>query len=134
MFIYTTATSRSDLEGILALQKKNLPNILTPEEIRSQGFVTVMHSFIDLENLNNIENHVIARHQGVVIAYLLAMTRISGFDIPLLQPMFEMFSKVSFSDKKIAGFNYLVVGQVCVDKKFRGQGVLDSCYAYYKKE
>ncbi|HEX4371927.1 MAG TPA: GNAT family N-acetyltransferase [Puia sp.] len=133
MIIYKTANSKNDLEGILDLQKANLAQSLTPDEIENQGFVTVHHSYEQLEKLNNIEKHVIAKDDDRVIGYLLAMTQKSKHDIPVLVPMFDAFNAIFYKEKKIAEYNYIVVGQVCVDKSYRGQGILDDCYDAYKK-
>ncbi len=133
MIVYTTCNSQADLSGILKLQKANLANALTAEEIQSQGFVTVSHQLKDLENLNSIEKHVIAKDDDEVIAYLLAMTPASKFDLPILIPMFEVFGKIRWMTELVSDFNYLVVGQVCVSKNYRGQSILDQCYAKYKE-
>lgn len=133
MIEYIRAASVRDLEGILVLQKQNLPSALTTEEIQSQGFLTVIHSLEELKKLNEIEPHIIAKENGVVVAYLLAMTARSENDLPVLQPMFQMFRRVSFAGQPIASYNYLVVGQVCVAKSHRGQGVLDGCYSFYRE-
>lgn len=132
MLQYTSATTKDDLKGILALQKQNLATALPDEEKQSQGFVTVVHSLDDLERLNNIEKHVIAKEGESVMAYLLAMTEASKEDIPVLRPMFAVFEELSFAGKPLSHFRYIVVGQVCVDKRYRGKGVLDNCYAFYK--
>ena len=132
MIIYTTSRSDKDLLDILELQKINLPINLTKEEIQSQGFVTVLHSFEDLKKMNGIEQSIIAKENDKVIAYLLAMTEKSRSDIPALAPMFENFSKIDFWGKKIADYHYLVVGQVCVAREYRGKAVIDNCYATYK--
>ena len=134
MIDYTTADTENDLGGILRLQKSNLPVNLSDDEIRSQGFVTVIHSYADLLKLNNIEPHIIAKDNGQVIAYLLAMTKQSGHDIPVLIPMFMIFEEVIFGGKMISDYNYMVVGQVCVDKQYRGQGILDKCYWRYREQ
>jgi L-amino acid N-acyltransferase YncA len=133
MTIYTTAESKSDLKGILSLQKENLAQGLTRDEIKSQGFVTVCHSYDQLKKMNDHENHVIAKDNDKVVAYVLAMTQHSRFDIPILLPMFEAFGAISYKGKKITDYNYLIVGQVCIDKAYRGQGLFDNCYAAYKK-
>ena len=134
MIEFATSKSRDELLGILNLQKKNLSDALTKDEIISQGFVTVNHSYDQLKNLNDIENHIIAKDNGKVIAYLLAMTQQSRSDIPVLVPIFERFEKISFLNKLISDYNYIVVGQVCVDKSYRGKGILDNCYAAYKNQ
>ena len=130
--IYTTSKSEQDLAGIIELQKNNVAANLTAEEISNQGFVTVIHSLADLAKMNNIEQHIICKHKEKVIAYLLAMTAKSKNDIPILIPMFEIFKEVFYMGRPVSNYNYIVVGQVCVDKDYRGQGVLDRCYDTYK--
>jgi hypothetical protein len=129
---YTTSKSATDLFGIIELQKNNLPTNLTKEEISSQGFVTVIHSLPQLEKMNSIEQHVICKAGDKVIAYLLAMTKECKNDLPILVPMFKMFYEIPYGRKMLSGCNYIVVGQVCVDKPYRGLGVLDRCYQEYK--
>ncbi|MCG9970924.1 GNAT family N-acetyltransferase [Christiangramia crocea] len=132
MINYRTGESEADLRGILDLQKQNLRQNLSLEEITTQGFVTVQHSFEQLYNLNQTEKHVIAEYNGQVIAYLLAMTIISEHEVPVLRPMFERFKELIINNRGITSYNYLVVGQVCVAKEYRGKGVLFSCYKAYK--
>lgn len=131
--IFTKAENPSDLEEILALQKRNLAISLSREEIDEQGFVTVDHSYAQLQRLNELEKQVVAKYNGVVVGYLLAMTIASRWDIPILQPMFAEFEKLFFEGKKIGEYHYLVVGQVCIDRAFRGKGILDDCYAAYRE-
>jgi L-amino acid N-acyltransferase YncA len=130
---YTKCNSQNDLEGILTLQKANLSRALSADEIQSQGFVTVDHTFDMLKSLNDLERHVIAKHNSKVVGYVLAMTKQSRFDIPVLIPMFDVFDLVSYKNKKISAYNYIIVGQVCVDKNYRGAGIFDNCYAAYRK-
>ena len=131
MIVYTSSQNDKDLNGILNLQRNNLARNLPQEEIQSQGFVTVLHTLEDLRKMNSIEQHIIAKDNDTVIAYLLAMTEKSKFDIPVLVPMFELFESIRYKNKLLSEYNYMVVGQVCVDKKYRGQGVLDKCYDLY---
>ncbi|MEP6677179.1 MAG: GNAT family N-acetyltransferase [Ferruginibacter sp.] len=131
--VFKTCSDEKELLGILHLQKENLPVNLSPEEIISQGFVTVLHSLKDLQQMNHIEQHIIAKSDDIVIAYLLAMTVKSSNAIPILIPMFDMFSKIEYGGKPVASYQYIVVGQVCVDKNYRGQGILDECYVAYKE-
>lgn len=132
--VYTTSKSKKDLSGIIELQKNNLAVNLTTDEILSQGFVTVIHSLEDLQHMNAIEQHIICKDDEIVVAYLLAMTPQSQKDIPVLIPMFELFKTVLHKGKAVSLYNYIVVGQVCVDKAYRGQGILDKCYEAYKKQ
>jgi ribosomal protein S18 acetylase RimI-like enzyme len=133
MIIYKTADKQSELEGILSLQKINLTESLSTEEVQSQGFVTVNHTYEQLKKLNDYEKHIIAKDGDKVIGYTLAMTQNSKSDIPILIPMFNIFNEVMYAGKKINAYTYIVVGQVCIDKAYRGQGIVDNCYTAYKK-
>ena len=133
MINYTTSASIIDLEGIVALQKANLAQHLTQEEIKTQGFVTVHHSFEQLKRLNDQEKHIIAKDNDRIVGYVLAMTKFSKFELPILIPMFNEFEIILYKNKIIAEYNYIVVGQVCIQKEFRGQGIVANCYAAYKK-
>lgn len=134
MITYVPASTDTELLGILKLQQANLPTALTAEETQSQGFVTVQHTLADLRKLNDIEPHLIAKDGSTVVAHLLAMTQQSKLDIPVLVPMFELFDKISYKNRRISDYNYLVVGQACVDKKYRGQGIFDASYLAYRKQ
>lgn len=133
MIAFMQADSKKDLEGILHLQKANLATNLSAVERQSQGFVTVMHTYEQLSKLNDDEKHIVAKDNDTVVGYLLAMTQKSKSDIPVLIPMFNIFNELFVNGRSIADHTYIVVGQVCIDKLYRGQGLLDQCYAAYKK-
>jgi GNAT superfamily N-acetyltransferase len=133
MISYSTSNTKEELEGILKLQQSNLPQGLTVDEIQSQGFVTVKHTYEVLKKMNELEKHVIAKDDETVIGYCLAMTKQSKFDIPVLVPMFNVFDEMVYKEKIVSTLRYIVVGQVCVDKNYRGQGIFDNCYAAYKE-
>jgi hypothetical protein len=133
LLAYTTAEDDRSLLGILDLQKRNLLTNLHEDEMRTHGFVTVLHSIEDLRKMNAIERHVIAVENEKVVAYLLAMTQASRNDIPVLLPMFDMIETIVFQGRPLSASSYIVVGQACVDKAFRGQGVFDAIYAHYAR-
>jgi hypothetical protein len=132
MLEYKRVSTDRELYQLLDLQKRNLKSNLTPEEINLQGFVTVNHSFEDIQKMHSIAPSVIAKDGDEVVAYAIAMTEASKADIPILVPMFDMFAQIDYLSKKITEYNYMVVGQVCVDYKYRGQKVFDNTYGYYK--
>jgi len=131
--VYTTSKTERDLAGVVELQKKNLQGSLSPEEIASQGFVTVVHTLDALRKMNDLEQHIICKDGDQVVAYMLAMTVDCKDDFPVLQPMFALLDSVSFEGRKISNYRYIVVGQVCIAKAYRGQGVFDRCYEEYKR-
>lgn len=133
MITHTAASTDRDLSEILDLQQRNLRESLTADDISSQGFVTVQHSFTDLRKLNEQEQHQVIKAEGKVVGYILAMTEKSKADIPILVPMFELFERVLYRGKSISAYKYMVVGQVCVAADFRGKGLFDEAYAAYRE-
>ena len=142
MITYKAVESENELRQILSLQKKNLIENLSKEQIDSQGFVTVNHDFETLAKMNNLEKSIIAKDlakdlaqdEGAVIGYLLAMRPELRNDIPVLVPMFNIFDKLEYKNRKLSEYNYIVVGQVCIADGYRGKGILDESYAEYKSQ
>ena len=132
MILFNLANDSSDLQGILDLQKANLKTELTAENIEKEGFVTVLHTYDELYQLNAIEKHTVAKVGETVVGYALAMTKKSKNDILVLAPMFDLFSSLVYKKKLVSQYNYIVVGQVCVAKNYRGQAVFDGLYENYK--
>ncbi len=132
MIEFTRTKTKQDLWGILALQKENLIQNISEEEKKSQGFVMVQHSHDIMESLHSIEPHIIAKDGHLVAAYCLAMTKHSRKDIPMLIPMFEQFDILDYKGKKVSEYNYMSVGQVCVGKAYRGQGIFQQLYETYR--
>ncbi|GAA0879120.1 hypothetical protein GCM10009119_20880 [Algoriphagus jejuensis] len=131
MIQFKPAESPEELQGILGLQHSNLPKNISATEKSEQGFVTVNHSYEQLLEMNAIAPHLIAKEDGRVIGYVLAMTKASKALVPVLVPMFRQFDRVNFGGKLVADFDYMVIGQICVDKNHRGQGIFDRMYEAY---
>lgn len=120
---YTQAHHRQELEQILSLQQRNLPDRLSANEKLEEGFLTVRHTLPQLQRMNEACAHIIARNGNQVVGYALCMHPSFGGEIPVLEPMF-----VQLKQLLPAKCRYMVMGQVCVDKAFRGQGVFRGLY------
>ena len=131
MIHFKPAESPEELEGILSLQRSNLPKNITAAEKSEQGFVTVNHSFEQLAEMNAIAPHLIAKDGEQVVGYILAMSKASKALVPVLVPMFNQFDGLNFGGKPVSSLEYLVIGQICVDKSYRGQGIFDRMYSAY---
>lgn len=132
MITICKAETKADLKGILDLQQKNLSENISLEEKLEQGFVRVQHNLELLELLNSIERHVIAKDKDLVAAYVLAMTKKSRNDVPMLVPMFQQLDNLTYKGKNVSEYNYMVVGQVCIGKNYRGIGLFASCFEVYR--
>lgn len=133
MFTYQLSETEEDLRGIIQLQLENHKDHIDEKTKAEQGFVTVKHSYQDMKSLNDIEKHIIAKKDDKVVAYVLAMTKESRDLIPVLVPFFDTLDNLSFEEKKISEYKYMVVGQVCVGEVARGKGTFSKAYDEYRK-
>lgn len=122
------ATTDTHLQGIIDLQQANLPKHISAEESRSQGFVTVEHDMEILRRMNSPHPHIIAVDDDRVVGYCLTMMSDLRHDIPVLAPMFDMIDELITPDSAYAGMTYFAMGQVCVAKSHRGEGLFYKMY------
>ncbi|RYU95667.1 GNAT family N-acetyltransferase [Emticicia agri] len=132
--IITTVQSEADVRGILALQQKNLKKNLTPEQIESQGFVTVEHDPAVLQAMNHAQPSVIAKDGDTVVGYCLAMLPEFRNDVPEIRSLFDTIDLIEFEGRPLKEFNYVVMGQVCVGEGYRSIGLFDKMYQQLRAE
>ena len=114
-----------ELRRILALQQANLSRRLSPEEIASQGFVTVEHTLEILKSMHALEPSMVAREGDALAGYALVMPPACRPWIPVLGPMFGRLEKLGLS-------RFYVMGQVCVAREWRGRGVFDLLFQAHR--
>jgi len=125
---YLQAGSRDHLEGILWLQRRNVEEALSPEEVVRDGFVTVRHDLSVLTAMNADDPHIVAIDGDRVVGYALVMPPRFERSIPILAPMFDQVRTLRRDGRPLDSFRYFVMGQVCVDRDFRGQGVFGGMF------
>lgn len=137
MIIYTTANTDHELRQILQLQQENLPAAISEETQKTQGFVTVHHSFELLKRMNRSCPHILAKDEDQVIGYALCMHPKFSNEIEVLRPMFKQISPVLNDPLTSVGVfadNFIVMGQVCIHKDYRKQGIFRKLYSFMLKE
>lgn len=120
--------TEESLQDILAMQLANLPGAISEQEAREQGFVTVAHSVGLLREMNEPYAHSGAWHRNRLVGYALVMEKRFRDRIPVLFPMFELLDGLRFRNKLLAECPYFVMGQICIDKPYRGSGAFAGLY------
>lgn len=126
-------TTIQDLQQILQLQEENHATNISETELRSQGFVTLRHDIKILEQMHNLSPSVIIEEDNNVVAYALTMLQECRQLIPDLEPMFALLDRLNWNGKPLSDYSFYVMGQVCVAKQYRGQGLFDELYRHHKK-
>jgi GNAT superfamily N-acetyltransferase len=127
------ARDTADLEQILALQRENLRGDISPEEEGSQGFVTVRHSLDTLQQMHAVAPSIVVRQDQVPVAYALTMLRECRALCPELEPMFQLFETLEYQGQPLTQARFYVMGQICVGKAHRGQGLFDQLYHHHRE-
>lgn len=110
------------------MQQSNLKVSISKQEARQEGFVTVVHNLELLQLMSNIEPQFIAKHNDEVVGYALSMHSSLKKDIPVLQPMFKKVNRLNYQGETLTEQNYLTMGQVCIAKGYRGEGIFSKLY------
>ncbi|MDP1815008.1 MAG: GNAT family N-acetyltransferase [Leadbetterella sp.] len=131
---FERAYSDESIRQILNLQKRNLKKHLSDAEKESQGFVTAEHTFEQLKNINDAEPSVVITDNGIVVAYAIAMLESAAKDMPVFDELFSTVASLTYKNLPMTSYKYIFVGQLCIDKNYRGQGLVEKLYAFYKEE
>lgn len=127
-------TTTRELEGILQLQRANLSRLISQEEAATEGFVTAEYTLDFLQQMHAAGPSVIAVADDSVVGYaLVAAPAIKGKHV-LLDDLFAAVDKLTYKNKKLGEQTYVLVGQLCVAKTHRGQGLATQLYQYYQQQ
>ncbi len=120
---YKRAATVDEFEQILMLQNNNFPTSVAEEEKLFEGFVTVKHTLEVLKKMNQRCPHILAVCDDEVVGYALCMHPSFKNEIEILKPMFVQIEKSIDPDLK-----FVAMGQICIHKNFRKQGLFKGLY------
>ena len=123
--IKTRIGNSSDIEGILSLQEKYLYRNLTQAE-RESGFVTTPFTVNQIEEIIKQNGIFVAENEDdVIIAYAFAGSWKYFEQWEIFNFMVSRFPQLSFNGNEITTENSFQYGPVCIEKNYRGIGVLN---------
>ena len=123
--IKTRIGNKNDITGILSLQEKYLFRNLTDEE-RKSGFVTTPFTVNQIEEIIKQNGIFVAENENhVIIAYAFAGSWKYFEQWEIFNFMVSRFPKLSFHGREITTENSFQYGPVCIDKAYRGKGLLN---------
>lgn len=133
MITIKLVTEFSELEGIKKLQQENLKKNLADGEADKEGFVTAEYTMEFLERMHSEKASVIARDQNVIAGYVLAAVKAIRNEHELLRDLFDTIDKTRYQNRLLKDSSYLVVGQLCVSKNYRGLGLVKQMYRHFRE-
>lgn len=126
------AETYADIEGIRLLQHENLKSRIPREEALREGFTTAVYSTEFLREMHAWHPSVVARSEGRVVGYALVTLPELRDGHPLLNDLFSKLDEVCFRGRRLKDAGYVVVGQLCVGKGYRGMGLVQAMYGHFR--
>jgi L-amino acid N-acyltransferase YncA len=130
----TRASSDEDIQGIYKLHRDNLLTNLTAEEKETEGFVTAVYDMSKLWSMHTLAPAVIARDGSRVVGYVLAAPKSYRGQHQLLDQLMDAVDKLEYKNACLAQEEYVLCGQLCVAKGYRGQGIVQRMYQFFNDE
>ncbi len=121
-----------ELTGIRDLQALNLRKNIDAETALSQGFLTAAYTLQYLQEMHDASPSIIAKDGDTVVGYALVATKEIRNGHDLIADLFNVIDTKYYKGKCLKEVNYVVVGQLCVAKDYRGQGLVKRMYDYYR--
>ncbi|MBK5212828.1 MAG: GNAT family acetyltransferase [Flavobacteriaceae bacterium] len=132
--ITTRIGAKNDIDGILFLQEKYLYRNLTEIE-RKDGFVTTPFTVDQIEEIIDQNGVFVAENErAAIIAYAFAGSWKYFEQWEIFNFMVSRFPKLSFNGNNITTTNSFQYGPVCIDKAYRGKGVLNLIFEEMRLE
>ena len=132
--ITTRLATTSDIEGILSLQEKNLFSKLNEEE-RKNGFVTTPFTISQIEEILKQNGLFVAlNEQNNIVSYVFAGSWKYFEQWEIFNFMVSRFPQLSFHGQPITTENSFQYGPICIDKNYRGQGIINLIFEEMRLE
>lgn len=124
----------SDIDGTLELHYRYQINSIS-EEDKADGFVTTPFTREELTALIEKENGLfVAKSDEKVIAYVMAASWDYWSAWPMFAFMIKGLPEINYQGQILSTDNSYQYGPVCIDKDFRGTGVLEQIFAFALNE
>lgn len=124
-------SAEDEILQIKSLQEKNLRQHLTDEEASSQGFLTASYTLDYLIEMNAAFPSVIAKDNEAVVGYAMITTKEMRNGHDLIKDLFDNIDRCHYEGKQLRDVHYVVVGQLCVAKAYRGMNLVKKMYDFF---
>ena len=124
-------SSDDEILQIKALQTKNLRQNISDEEAASQGFLTASYTIEYLKAMNASFPSVIAKDDEQVVGYAMITIPEMKEGHDLIKDLFNNIDRCMYKNILLRDAKYVVVGQLCVGKGYRGQDLVNRMYDHF---
>lgn len=121
-----------ELYGIRDLQALNLRKNIDDATAAADGFLTAEYTIAYLQQMHDASPSIIAKDGNKIVGYALVATKSVRNGHDLMADLFNVIDTKHYKGKSLKKINYVVVGQLCVAKEKRGQGLVKRMYDFFR--
>lgn len=125
--------TQEDIPAILDLQAANFIDNLEDAE-RHDGFLSVKFTRQQVEEMAGHVGVIVAAFGGRLAGYLCASSCEFNRAFPLLTAMMRQFDAIHYRGRLLASSRVFIYGPVCIDRSYRGRGLLRGLYETLQQE
>lgn len=130
--ISSVVASDDELLQIHDLNKRNLRSKERAKEQSQEGFVSWLYSIDLLKKMHELAPSIVVKDEDKIAGYaLVALQEMVPFHRDL-ETLFTHLQQVRYQGGPLSRFDFYCMGQICVDKKYRGMGLVDMLYQKHK--
>ncbi|MBS1597538.1 MAG: GNAT family N-acetyltransferase [Bacteroidetes bacterium] len=131
--ISSVVRSEEELLQIHQLNKENLRSITKSEEQKKEGFVSWLYPPQLLKQMHELAPSIVVKDDNKIAGYaLVASKEMIAFHADL-QTLFSHLSRVQYKNQPLSDFSFYCMGQICIDKNYRGLGLVNMLYQKHKE-
>jgi L-amino acid N-acyltransferase YncA len=119
--------SADDFTKIVDLQNRNLLSVLGETE-QADGYLSAAFSEQQFREMNNDLCVVVCADREKIAGYACATSIEYNKGVPLVANMLKQFQHVSYKGKPLNAYRSFIYGPVCIDKEYRGKGILNNLF------
>jgi GNAT superfamily N-acetyltransferase len=128
-----TVTTNDELLQIHRLNQQNLKQNVTVEEQNKEGFVSWLYAVDLLKKMHELAPSVIVKDGEKLIAYALTTLKEASVFHSDLAVMFRNLEKVEYKGRPLFSYRFYCMGQICIDKNYRGKGLVNALYQKHRE-
>ncbi len=119
----------NDIPGVLSLHRKYHIDTIA-ESDKADGFVTTLLNRELLLELIKENGLVVAVEDNLIIGFVMSASWEYCSKWPMFQHMIKDLESLRYQGHTLTVENSYQYGPVCIDKKFRGKGVLEGLFEF----
>lgn len=122
-----------DYSRICELAAANYEKNLSPSD-RQQGFLSAKFSLRQVTDMASDLGIIVARDNNQVVGFVCASRCDWDDQPPIVKSMLTEFDRILFQGRPLNEQRLFIYGPVCIDRAYRGQGLLRKLYQGIKRE